>query len=401
MRIKKLWDTIKREWPLELSATIFLGVAFLLLTYDLRGLVGGYSASELKVADITSSLPSLVENVVYYPYYAMVYLVRFVVSDGVYAARLTSAALGFVSVLSIFLLITRWFNSRVAIVGAAVFVSGSWFLQLARTGTPDILGIAALTTLWASSLWLINRPRKILPATITMFTLVLAWFVPFMPWLLIAVLTLAAFRERELLKIIPLWLWIVIGFIGAGILAGLAYSLINNTSDALMIFGVPDKVPTITEVLSSFKNTIASVFWAAPSNPERWLSTLPLLDIFGVVMVTLGVYHHERNFGNRRGLILFGSIGIVVFLLAFNGGIASPAFSLLLPLFALLIISGLYEFLSLWSSVFPRNPFAYLLAVSVLSVMVTMSSYYQLTRFFVAWPGAPETKQVYSDKIIQ
>ena len=400
-RLKKLWQTIKREWPLELSATIFLVVAFALLTTKLRTLLGGYSQTEIDAAQITASFPSVIEHTAYWPYYAAVYVARFLVDDAVLAARLVSVALGFIAVVSLFMIIRRWFNTQVAIVGSAVFVSGSWFLQLARTGTPEILGIAVVTLLCASVLWLINRPKKLIPAIAVFLTTLSAWFVPFLPWLLVAGLVLATLRERALLKIVPLWAWILLGVSVLSVITTLVLGFSNDSDQIALIFGIPTDMPSFGDILSSLRGSLAALFWYAPTNPERWLANLPLLDIFGVVMVTLGVYHHERSFGDRRSLVLFGSIGIIALFLALNGGINSPGFSLLLPLTGLLLISGIHEFLGQWSKVFPRNPLARLLAVSAITVLVTMSAFYQLNRYFVAWPGAPETKQIYSANLIE
>lgn len=398
-KVRKLLAVIRQQWPLELSASIFLAVAALLLFVNLRTLVGGYSADELQVESITNSFPSIIENLVYWPYYLLVWLARLVVDDAVLAARMVSAGLGFIASLHIFLIIRRWFSIELAIVGATLFVAGSWLLQIARSGTPEILGITVILTLFSCVLWLINRPSKLLPSVVVFAATLAGLFVPYLPVLMIGGFILAITKERSLLKIVPTWLWIILISLVVGVAVVVGFGFFENYSATASLFAIPSSLPSFADILANFRSTLAAIFWFAPANPGKWLGNLPLLDIFGVVMVTLGVYHHERNFGNRRSIILFGSTGILLILVSLNGGIDSVGFSLLMPLIALFVISGIQEFLGLWRDVFPRNPIAKALAVFVISILVSVSSYYQLNRYYIAWANSPETRAVYSANI--
>ncbi|MCA9349019.1 hypothetical protein KC878_02615, partial [Candidatus Saccharibacteria bacterium] len=153
--MKKFVKFVRTHWPLELSVSLFLAVSLLLLFVQLRTLVGGYSQEERLVEVATNSFPNLLDNILYWPYYLLVYALRFVVTDGILAARIISASLAFLATFNILLIINRWFSTELAIVGATVFVSCSWLLQIGRVGTPQIMGIAVLLSIFTGMLWLI------------------------------------------------------------------------------------------------------------------------------------------------------------------------------------------------------------------------------------------------------
>ncbi len=392
----KAWGIIKREWPLELSATLLIGIAFILLTTSIRSLVGGYSAVEAATVASTDTFPSVIDNLLYWPYFVLVWVTRLVIDDAFFAARTTSALMGLSAVIGMFFIISRWFGPRLGIVGASVFLTGSWFLTLSRVGGPEISGVASLLVTYAAGLWLINSPRKLLPAIVALLSSFIASFTPFMPWLFIAGLIFAVTKARPLLKIVPIWLWIVSGLAALGVGGALIAGVLNNAEDVRIIFGLPSSLSSPVEMLRNIQESLGALFWFAPTNPGSWLSNLPVLDIFGVVMVVLGVYSLEQSISLRRSQIVIGTLLIITFFLGINDGVSSAGFSLLLPIITIYLISGLQQYLRLWLSVFPRNPFAKGLAVGALSILIAVSSLYQLQRYFVAWAQAPETREVYN-----
>ncbi|MEM6997395.1 MAG: hypothetical protein AAF413_00630 [Patescibacteria group bacterium] len=398
VKLSKLWGVVKREWPLEVSVSIFLAVCLFLLLYRLNGLLPGQSPAEATTIAITDTLPGLFSDILFWPYYMLVYVMRTVISDPVLAARLVSAGLGFTATFSLFLMIRRWFSSNVAIVGTTIFIANSWFLQTARSGEPDILIPATLISIWAVALWLINRPKKLLPGVVLALLLLSAVFLPVLPMLVILIGLVGLLRWKSLPKMLKknqLYIFITTIIV---LVSFVIVGLVQNYDQTAAILGIPGSVPTPGDLLNGFVDTLAAIFWRAPLNPAKWLGDLPLLDIFGVVMFTLGVYHHERNFGGRRSLILFGTLFLTLILLILNGGVEYAGFAAMMPIIAIFIISGAQEFLQIWNKVFPRNPLTHILAALVLAILVTTSSLYQLNRYYVAWPGSPETAEAFDSR---
>jgi hypothetical protein len=82
-------------------------------------------------------------------------------------------------------------------------------------------------------------------------------------------------------------------------------------------------------------------------------------------------------------------LGILV---ALGGSVTIAA---LIPLMYLAIAAGTHYLLDQWLTIFPRNPVAKFVGVSLVSFVVAFSAFYHLRAYFVAWPQAPETRAVY------
>ena len=128
--------------------------------------------------------------------------------------------------------------------------------------------------------------------------------------------------------------------------------------------------------------------------PELYVGSLALLDIFSVAMVFLGIYHFVKYMPKRRKV----SFAFLVIVLAFVvplSTIYQIPMTAYIPIIYILIASGVYELLRQWFSYFPRNPIARNSAVVIVAILIGLATLYNLQRFYIAWPNAPETKAVY------
>ena len=68
---------------------------------------------------------------------------------------------------------------------------------------------------------------------------------------------------------------------------------------------------------------------------------------------------------------------------------------ILLPIIYAFAIAGLIELMKRWFSYFPRNPLARNFGVAMLVIAISLTSFYQMERYYVAWAQSPETRAVY------
>ena len=85
---------------------------------------------------------------------------------------------------------------------------------------------------------------------------------------------------------------------------------------------------------------------------------------------------------------------IVGSILVSLGGAVS--ISILMPFIYVLVAAGIGLLLDRWQKVFPRNVIAQAVGVGLVSLAVIAVSWYGLRHYFVAWPNAPATKQVFT-----
>ena len=153
-------------------------------------------------------------------------------------------------------------------------------------------------------------------------------------------------------------------------------------------------LPDVTTYAKNFLWQFSTLFFVAQPFPELYVGSLALLDIFSVAMVFLGIYHFVKYMPKRRKF----SFAFLVIVLAFVvplSTIYQIPMTAYIPIIYILIASGVYELLRQWFSYFPRNPIARNSAVVIVAILIGLATLYNLQRFYIAWPNAPETKAVY------
>ena len=380
---------------------LFIIGTTILLGYNLNGLLPGGSVQELEVVRITEGWPAILENMIWWPYYLLVKLARFLISDGILAARLVSLGLAIIAASSFLTISRRYWNMPVALLGTGLFIGNSWFIQMARVGAPEMFGISLILGFWLLYLnWQKQNGNQALFGGL-IFLGLLALFVPLLVWFVIVALVFILTRQK-ISRIVITRNWQgLLAAVGLAAATLLVLGLSQDKDQILSLFGIQSPLPNLGQILQASLEVMGSLIWQTPANPSRWLANLPILDAFGVVMLAIGVYHFLKTLSpSSRGFSF--SIGLIaIIILGFSGGALSSTFALVLPFLALLIVGGIKELFRIWKQTFPTNPLAEGLVVIVFIGLVGLSVSYQTQRYFVAWAKAPATKEIYSANIKQ
>ena len=390
--------TFSKWLPLIYAGYFF--VLVLVLSYGLMPgqILPGHSPAEGEVLKITSSFPNLFENFLYWPYYLLVYLLRFIISDGILAARIISNLAALLATASFLLILRRKFGILFSLVSASLFILNSWVLQLARSGTGEMAALAIVFALATALIFIKNYAHSFRLKVVALGAAITSWFMPLAPWLITALFIHIFYRQRVLKKLLStrLKLSLAISFITLIILAFISFS--HEQQDIFIAWGIPENIEGLKQILNNFINTLKSIVWQAPDNPERWLGRLPFLDIFAAAMIPFGFYFvYKQSFGIKQAYLIFTSLGFLI-IATLNQGIKTPGIELLLPLIIFVVIGGLHEFLDYWKKIFPLNPLARFLSILIIIVLINMSLFYQVKRYFFAWSQQPQTQEIYNLK---
>lgn len=375
---------------------IMIGLIGVLLRVDLFSLLPGANKYEQTTIDRSVFYTKPWESPVYAPYYNTVKIMRdtFVTSP-LLAARLVSATLGVLTLVSFFFLIRRWFSSRIAIIGVLLLASNSWFLTVARSGSPEIILPFATLSLFLFGSWL--RTAPLLSTTFLILCVVcgVSLYFPYMLWLLLIGAAIVIFKDRKKLLIdISLPARIIGGVIIVALAAPIVIAIINQPSTALELLGL-NNLPEPRQWLTQLITILGSFFVVTEKNPALHLGTLPLFEMFSAAMLAVGFYSYEKRLGMRRSIMV--SVGFVLTLVVLSlTKNYQQNLPIILPFTMLLIISGLVELLQQWFTVFPKNPIARSLGASLIVIAIGFVSFYHLHRYFIAWPNTPETKSAYN-----
>lgn len=384
---------IWRPILIALVGIIFVGG---LLSYRLGSLTPGLSQAEVSIVNQSSSAEQIISNPLHLPQKAGQLILSKVGYDSIAAKRAPNIIIGLMTIFAMFVLLKNWYSTRVASLGTILFASSSWFLHTTRVASGDINFMFPLILLAAGSY--LYKGRYILLASLAaLMSIGLMLYIPGMIWPVLGILIWRRKLVKKINSRISL-VWRIVGLILLAIgIAPLVWAFVHDSSLLRTWLGLPEFLPDgVKQYLLNVINTVASIFILRQENAALGVGRLPLLDIFTTGMAILGSYAMLVQLGLDRARLLVSIMVFGVLVVALSGPVS---ISFLLPFVYLLAAGGIALMLQKWFTVFPKNPAARLLAIIFISLAVSISAYYNLTRYFIAWPNTTETKQTFDKNI--
>jgi len=377
--------------PVLLGIIAFCAVSSLLF-FRLEALVPNFAAPELAARESSSSIKQIVDDPSNAPHKLGQLTLQSLGLEGPLAMRAISAAFGVLAVYLFFLVMQSWFTTRIAMLGSLLFATSSWFLHVARLATPDILQMGILALL-VCGIWLRFSQKRSSAIVITGMVVAVSIYVPGFIWFITG---FGIWKRRVIiyeLRRAPAKLVIPTSLASLVLAAPLVIVSVRNPQFIKTLIGLPEAFIGWEAMARNFIAIPIQLFARGPDNPVLWLGRLPILDIFSAAMFVLGAYYVWVRRRLDRSKLLLG-IFIGGSLLISLGG--SVNLTMLLPFIYIIVTFGLVLMLQQWFVVFPRNPLARNLGVTLLSVVVLLSALYNLNHYFIAWPNAPQTKATFN-----
>lgn len=383
------------HWQTIVSVVAVLAVLSAVLLPGLGSLVPTSSVFEQPGYLGVNNKQQLVEEISFAPL-KLVQAAAVKVDEGnTVLLRLASVGVALVATFVFFAVLRIWHTRRIALLTMLLFISSSYVLHAARFAGQDVLYLTAIPTLLLIGTWLKSK-KKVNRMPIAAGLLALLLYLPGL-WLLIFAAA-AAFYKR---------LWLAWKFVGVRtrlisaisfllLLSPLIYSFVRYPRQIGGWLGLPGTAELSPAILlSNLKEIPLSLFVNGPNNPASWLLGTPVFDVFTLAMMLVGIYAYIRGHHPLRARLL-GGFGFLAVALIMLGGMVS--LTLLLPLFYLAVAAGLARMLQSWFAVFPRNPYARTLGLIVLTAATLLASSYHLQRYYIAWPNAPETREILGNR---
>jgi hypothetical protein len=390
--IRRFFTQYWRSLILIILAIVALGWLNL---YHLQTLRPTLNTNEGGIINQSQTITQISRNPVYAPYRLVEYLVQHYTTHTIFLDRLISVLFGLITLGFFYLILRKRYTYYVAVLVSALLGSSTWFLQSARTGTPDILFMGLVFLLYFGQL--LHRARHVLFASfMAVIVCGLLVYIPGMIWFLVIGFLWQQKYLTKLLDTIPATFRLLIVLAGAVIITPLGWAVVRTPSLIETFLGVPMHVLKPTQYLHNALEVPVNIFFRGPANPWTWLGRLPILDIFVTVMFIFGLYCYwiQRKLEFNRlivGCILLGSILIIA------GG--PVTLTLLIPFLYIVASAGIAELFSEWLTVFPKNPLARGVGVGLLGLAIFLSGYYQATRYFVAWPDSTKSNNAIQQSI--
>lgn len=376
-------------------STIFLIViAFLFIYIQLGTLLPGIAPAEATSALEVTSFNSIIENPINAPHKILQHLSLNFLGGSAFAIRVVSASFGAIALALLYTLFVTWHRRRIAVLGMALLVGSSWFLNVARLGTADIL--LPIMILVIMSILTYMHHRAITWYNVLLLTVGFAGilYVPYTIYFILLAFILYYQEGMQALKKVQTWAIPLAVMALLIIISPLIYAFAKNPSLLRVWLGIPDQLPTIVGYFDNMASAFAHIFWRSDSNPTLHLGNLAMLDIFTATMTALGLYHYERHLDRLKTRFILSGFLLAFFVTAFSANQFS--YALFIPFVYIIAATGVVTLINQWNNIFPLNPVARTAAVVPIALVLLSTISYHTTRYFIAWPRTPETKRVFA-----
>lgn len=394
MRFKKTRLLFSTYWQPALFWIVGLGLVLSVLFYRLGSLTPQLSKVEVAFHSQISGIKPIIDDPLNAPYKVLSFGLEKIGFTGPFALRTVSALYGFITVVLFYYVVSRWHDKRTAIWGTLLFATSAWFLHNARVAIPAIAGTLLLAAL-AYGHWIRKTKRS---AFVGILGILLATWLIYIPGLVWFVIIGGVWQSKKIgehLKETKLSIPLVI-LLGVGLLAPLAIAISRQPELLKTMAGLPQQLPNPYDYFRHVLNVPFQIFFRGPDNPILWLGRLPLLDVFTVTMFIIGVYTYKQRLQLDRARILAGMLVVGALIVGLQGSLGIIT---LAPAIYLIVTAGIGYLAKQWLSVYPRNPLARSIGMTLISIVVVLSCLYNLRQYFVAWPQAPATKKAYQQRL--
>ena len=389
----KLTVWARNNWTIILFSIVSIMLAIFISLHNIESITQSRLATpEVATLESSSSLRAIIDNPFYAPFKIVEYVALQFSNNSIFILRSVTALFGIACIFMFYRLSSYWYSPLLAWLGTAMFATSALYLHHARLAVSSILAPLLLLSL----LWAVWNVRKKNATTVSIFILVtfmiVSLYIPGFIWFGLLILALQRRHLKEFLADIKLPSVLIGIVIFTILLFPLLRFFILNPNTLLEWAAIPTHL-SLKNMAQNIINVPLSLAVRSNMNPVFNLGRLPYLDLFTIMMTILGTYAFVIRLQLVRTKILILSSIICLAL------VATEAISIVifLPVVYLLATGGIMFLLQQWYSVFPKNPIARVLGLTLLVLVINVSIFYNLNRYFVAWANNPATADSFQE----
>lgn len=370
-----------------------------LFIWHLSGLTAGlFSKHEATLEQATYGWHGLWNHPLYLPFVAIWSVLKLIGSPvaSPFWWRLPSVFAVIAAVICFGIIVRAWLGTRTAVLSTLLFAASAWTLHVGRLIGYEALLLLVIPVLFAVDRLLHKAAPSWLRATVTLIIWGLTLYLPGGIWLVAVQIGFHGKYIGRSWQAARNWWQRVLMVLSGVIWLSLLISYLIRSSDYETALGLPSHLPAFHQLGNNFLNVLTFIFLHGPTNrPDLWLSTSPVLDLFTLICFILGLYYYLMHLSSGRSRLILISFMVSLLLVGLGGPVG---FSLLVPLLYLFAATGIAYLLLQWLKVFPRNPVARSVGITLIVLAVAVSCLYNVRAYFIAWPHATATHQAFRYK---
>jgi len=357
-------------------------------------LPGGLSQSEMNSVVRSASLSlndSSTLAVTNLPYYAFQAAIFAVFGVTMLTIKLPSLILALLTAVGFILLLRRWFKPNIAVLASLIAITTGQFLFIAQSGTPSILYL-----FWPVALLLlgtqVTRVKKFRFIWKVLFAVAaaLSLYTPLAIYPLIAIVLATSLHPhlRAIVRRLRKMRLVIVSAVFLILIAPLVWFIIKTPGLGLSLLGWPSTTPidiganTVTLLKQYF------LFWS-PSTTEVMT---PVFGLGSAILVALGLYRLVRTRETTRSYLIIFWIVCLIPVLVFNPNFTSVTF---VPS-VLMLAAGLTSLIGYWYRLFPLNPYARIVGLIPIVILVSALIATGLARYVYGYHYSPQVTPLFS-----
>lgn len=350
---------------------------------------GGLSERELNAVVTTNALslkhfsPEMAVNL---PYYFVQKGSLFLFGLSELSIKLPTIIFGFLSIVGLVLLLRMWFKTNVAILTALIALTAGPFLVAAQTGAPNILFIFwPVWLLYFGAMISRRAAPRWLWKVLFFSTLVLSLYTPLSIYVFLTLTSAAILHPhlRYLAKNLSAVRIVISVLIASIFILPLVYSVAVDPSLALRLLGIPSSIDLVNSAKLLFSEYVNVL------QPSNGPVMTPIYEAASLLLACLGVYRIITAKYTARSYVLSAWLLLLLPVLILNPRLVNVTF---VP-FLLLTGYGIDFLIGYWYRLFPRNPYARVVGLIPIMILITTLVLSGIDRFVYGYLYNPAGTQ--------
>lgn len=328
---------------------------------------GGLSDAEMKSTVISSGIATAnlaSFTIIDLPYHLLQKASLSIFGITTFSIKLPSLLLGFISAIGMFLLLRRWFKHNIAVIASSLTIATGQFLFVSQNGTPSIMFIFWSIYLLLVAMLVVRNARHSTLWTFAFFIgAALSLYTPLSAYVLLAIGSAALLHPhlRFMLRRLSKLKFAGAGLVSIILLIPLIYGIYKNPSLGLELLGIPTVWPNFGSNLSQLVTHYFDVI-----SPTSGIIMTPIFSFGSIALIILGLFHIISARHTARSYIISVWGLLLIPILLINPSFVSITF---VPL-VLLLATGVQTLLHQWYRLFPKNPYARIIGLLPLTILV-------------------------------
>lgn len=330
------------------------------------------------------------------PYYALQAASLALFGASVFTIKLPSLILGLLSAIGLILLLRRWFKPNIAVLASLIAISTGQFLFISQSGVPSILYI-----FWPIVLLLlgtqVTRGKKARFLWKLLFAVAagLSLYTPLSIYPLIAIILAIMLHPhlRAMMRRLKRGRLVAVASVFLLTIAPIVYFIVLNPELLVRLLGIPTGGNWPPDFSANAMTVLQQyfMFW----NPSFTTIATPVFGLGSALLIMIGLLRLVRTRETTRSYLVIIWILCLAPVLLLNPIFTSVTF---VPSM-LMLAAGLTSLIGYWYRLFPLNPYARIVGLVPIVILVSTLIITGLARYGYGYHYSPSLANLFSNDL--